>query len=712
MSTLKDIQRITLDFSGIMSNQTISVKQGDVKSRFVEITPVLNNQALTLSAEEKVEFRCIKPDKKTVSYSVKYEEGKITVELKEQVLAVSGNATADIVILGVNGEILSSAKFYIYISPAASNGNYLPSEDYYKRQSDMDMNGYAIKNVAEPVENGDVATKKYVDKKSTVTDSEFSVTSENPIQNKVVTEAINGVKEDFNTAFEKILVGGNKNLLNENDPDVVEGKYLISTGGLSSQTNPQNWKTSGYIPVNAGDNIIISMNQIKNVGVTGWRENRTATSRFCAYDNDKNYVANSYAYNTGLTYYTVPEGTSYIRVSYDVSIYTEQMIFVGDTFDRRETYEPYSEGEEKVKLKDDVADIPTKVSELENDAGYLTKENVDDAISVGYKTKPLALPPTLYAFANQPIVTYLRNILPYNKDDVYLYMATTNRGRLYNDRWEYTPTKAETFSARYRIFDHYYNELNDVSFNVVVKDTTTKESLTVLVIGDSTVNAGQETQKMLELATADSYPLTLLGTRGTAGSTNQHEGRGGWTADMYVNNASNTSGSVTNAFYNPAKSTFDFSYYMSQQGYSGVDCVFIQLGINDLFSYKNDSDLQTAIENYLANLETMINSIHSYNADIKIVLNMIIPCADDQSKFTSADGGNYGMVQTVWRCKKNTYEGNIALLNKFSDTKNVYINHYNAALDTVNNMDGGVHPVAVGYQQLGTQMYSFMRAIN
>ena len=538
-------------------------------------------------------------------------------------------------------------------------------------------------------------------------DQKYNPLSKNAQSGVAVAEAVEPIKNDFNSAFDKILVGGSKNLLNRNDPDVATSKYLVSSGNLSYSTNDA-WETSGYIPVSAGDNIIVSMILIKNVGAEGARENNTTNSRFCAYDSDKNYIAGSYAFNTGLTYYTVPDNASYIRVSYNVSIFTEQMVYIGDTFDKYEKYEPYAERKEQLKLKDGVVDIPTKVTELENDAGYLTSVNVNDAIKVGYKTQPLALPPTLYAFANQPIVTYLRNILPYNKDDVYLYMATSNKGRLYNDRWEYTPTKAETFSARYQVLDHYYNELNNDTFNVVVKDTTTKSSLTVLVIGDSTVNAGTETQKMLDLATADGYPLTLLGTRGTSESDNRHEGRGGWTADMYVNNASNTSGSVTNAFYNPTSATFDFAYYMAQQGYSGVDCVFIQLGINDLFAYKKDSDLNTAIETYLTSLETMINSIHDCDTNIKIVLNMIIPCTPDQDKFTEI----YGMSQTTWRCRKNTYEGNIALLNKFGDTENVYISPYNAFLDTVNNIPSDVHPSIDGYNQLGTQMYSFMRAIN
>ncbi len=519
------------------------------------------------------------------------------------------------------------------------------------------------------------------------------------------------------SAFDKILVGGNKNLLNENDPDVVESKYLTATGNIGSGTNSA-WKTSGYIPVSAGDNIIVSQEQTN----TSFRANRTALSRFCAYNSEKTVVENSYAFNSGLTYYTVPDGASYIRVSYDVSVMEKTMVFLGATFDKEETYEPYSEGVEKLVLKDGLVDIPTKVSELENDAGYVKEEELPNLVQMGYESKTLALPQTIYAFANQPIKIYFHNLADYNMNDLYVLVKTqdldtlkANLGVLYADRWEYTPSQAESVAVTISIYDHYYKLLNEEVYNIEVIDTTVKTSLTALIIGDSTVNEGKETQKMLDLASADGYSLTLLGTRGTAGSPNQHEGRGGWTAKMYVNNASNTSGSVVNTFYNPEKSTFDFSYYMSQQGYSSVDCVFLQLGINDMFSANSDSQANASKSEYISYMESIVRNIHSYDENIKIILNLIIPCSASQDNFAKAKN-SIGVIRSSWRCRRNTYLANLDALNilkeKLSDITNVYISPFNASLDVVNNMADHVHPTIDGYNELGTQMYSFMRAIN
>jgi lysophospholipase L1-like esterase len=197
--------------------------------------------------------------------------------------------------------------------------------------------------------------------------------------------------------------------------------------------------------------------------------------------------------------------------------------------------------------------------------------------------------------------------------------------------------------------------------------------------------------------------LKLLGTLGTG--QNLHEGRGGWTAKMYVENAS--SSSFANAFFNPDTETFDFAYYMARQGYNGVDCVFLQLGINDVFAAQ-PINIDDAVNVFVDNMQAIVGSIHAYSPEIKVVINLVIPCGTDQDAFT----GYYNLSQTAWQCKKNTFEANLALLDAFSGKQNVFLSPFNAAIDCVNNLPNDVHPNIEGYNQLGTQMYSYMRAIN
>lgn len=349
--------------------------------------------------------------------------------------------------------------------------------------------------------------------------------------------------------------------------------------------------------------------------------------------------------------------------------------------------------------------IPVQVGELTG-TFKLADATIQDILSKVegelYKNSDIILPSTIYGYTGQTLQIYFRSICAYPLDDIYIKVNCA-KGKQYTDRWEYTPESAESFDLTIEIYSKNWNLLESNTFSVEIKDTTTLTSVKALVIGDSTVAADLETQKVLDLAQTDEFDLTLLGTRGSG--DNKHEGRGGWRVSTYVNNEKD-SASIVNPFYNTSTSAFDFAYYMSEQSYDGVDIVFIQLGINDIFS-SSTGTLQDAIDLYITGLQTMIDSIHSYDSNIKIVLNMIIPCDADQDSFTNT----YGTSQTVWGFMRNMYKANQALLSNFSNQDNVYLSWYNAALDSINNQGGNVHPSTEGYNQLGTQMYYFLRAI-
>lgn len=465
-------------------------------------------------------------------------------------------------------------------------------------------------------------------------------------------------KED--SVFEYCM---SSNLLNTETMTV--GKGMSADG---TEYSGENFVLTDYIPVSAGDVITY---QARSKGSTSrW----IPDMRFvCCFDENKT-ILSSLGANANVKSFTVPEGVFYIRVT--GTNYTYLLDHAITKSEKPIPYEPYY-------------NVKTLKAE-----------------SLPKNSRRLALPSTIYGFANQPVSIYFRNIMDYHPNDVYVMVTSSsvNDGKLHSDRWTYTPTEEATKNVELRVYDHDYTMKNGELFKLDVKATSTKSNLTALVIGDSTVNAGLETQKMLDLATADGYDLTLLGTRGSG--ANQHEGRSGWTAGLYISVASY--GNVANPFYNPDTAAFDFDYYMTQQGYSSVDCVFLQLGINDMFAAQSDDEMTVALNTYLSNMETIINSIHAYDANIKVIVNLMIPCSADQDAF----GNTYNIQTAIWRCKKNTYEANLALIDKYDGATNIYLSPYNAALDTVNNMDGGVHPVQAGYDQLGTQMYSYLRAIN
>ena len=473
-------------------------------------------------------------------------------------------------------------------------------------------------------------------------------------------DAVRGMTSDLDKMFD---VYTSPNLLN------IE---TLSTDKGMSQTGRE-WELVGlaltdYIQVSAGQVVVYQRclpDGVPFISPIRW---------VCAFDADKNVLSDAGKGDDGtsVTSYTVPDGVSFVRVT--LGAYSDEL----------------NAGNAMIHIGKDV--IPYE------------KHGTTRTVKIVPQSRRVALPYMMYAFVGHPVDVYFRNVLDYNLENVYV-RAFGMLGKQFADRWEYTPTTAGVFANAIQVYNHDYEELNNFDTRLVVKSASEKDNVSVLVIGDSTVDAGVETQKMLELARADEgYNLTMLGTRGT--ELNKHEGRSGWNAERYVSEAESSVG-VKNAFYNPATNSFDFGYYMNSQGYSHVDCVFLQIGINDVFGARTDKEVETAINAYIENMAIIVNSIKAYSADTKVVLNLIIPGESNQDKF----GNAYGVSQTAWKYKKNTHEANLALIDRFNGVANVYISPFNAAVDTANNMSGDVHPNANGYNQLGEQMYSYMRAI-
>lgn len=136
----------------------------------------------------------------------------------------------------------------------------------------------------------------------------------------------------------------------------------------------------------------------------------------------------------------------------------------------------------------------------------------------------------------------------------------------------------------------------------------------VLFIGDSKTDANEYTQYLLDMFANDCMSIELLGTRGNS-EQNRHEGRSGWSAKGYVTNEWERGVVGESPFFNPETEQFDFSYYMTQNGYTGVDYVFINLGTND------------AVSDFIDYYHQMIDGIRAYDPNIIIGLWVPAPFA-------------------------------------------------------------------------------------
>lgn len=236
----------------------------------------------------------------------------------------------------------------------------------------------------------------------------------------------------------------------------------------------------------------------------------------------------------------------------------------------------------------------------------------------------------------------------------------------------------------------------DDNFNVVSKleptDFTVKadnlQNCSVLAIGDSTVQG--TTGALLTVFESRSKTVTLLGTRGTA--PNNHEGRSGWSAYNYCTKASVDG--VTNAFWNPTSEAFDFSYYMTEQGYESVDFVVIQLGINDLW---NQNPWDANLEGTWGRIQTIIDSILEWNASQKILINL--PTTPN-ANLTGTYGRQIEFVRNIF-CRFN--ELAIYRIMRYP-LANVRESYCHLILDPANDISDSIHPKTSGYEKMANEI--------
>lgn len=220
---------------------------------------------------------------------------------------------------------------------------------------------------------------------------------------------------------------------------------------------------------------------------------------------------------------------------------------------------------------------------------------------------------------------------------------------------------------------------SDIKVNVANDNLS---NCSALVIGDSTVEQNVMTQKMLDAFTARDKTLTLLGTRGTA--PNLHEGRSGWSAKQYCTQ------SADNPFYNNG---FDFSHYMTAQGYSAVDFVVLQIGINDLYNAVI-ADSDDKIAETMEYVCSMIDSILAWNASQKIIVNLLTPV-------------NPNYTGDFMYMKRNIfvrYNAQMLLEITKYNIANVRPSDTFAILDPESDISDNVHPNATGYEKMALEV--------
>lgn len=192
----------------------------------------------------------------------------------------------------------------------------------------------------------------------------------------VVGEELTNLKEDLSQITELISP---VNLLNFSDSDFEEGKYINTTGSLSSNDS---YNTTGFIPVEAGKTYKYSYG-----GVAG---NAQPMRLLCAFDASKTAVSASGS-SSEISSYTVPNGIAYIRFSANSSYLkatTQNIMFsVSDVTNYYPYFDPYYRITEKASnssVVDEAIDAATMDLETAYNTSFVKKWDTISANSQVY----------------------------------------------------------------------------------------------------------------------------------------------------------------------------------------------------------------------------------------------------------------------------------------------------------------------------------------
>lgn len=486
---------------------------------------------------------------------------------------------------------------------------------------------------------------------------------------KVTGDAIGDLKSALT---EKLVLKQPVNL-SHSDADWTSGYYVDNHNGNVIANSSLSY--SAKIPVNEGDVITL----YDKVGNNQFSQKQIRS--IAAYDASDNFVRTSDALGWKVQSYTVPSGVASIIISAPNA--TQYMVVANTIVTEYEAYfEPYY-----IATYDFIKDgLKGNVStqDLKNEyACALPKTAYRQTVGIAEKwyKKSMITPLTDFIFVNAGYSS-----TEYESDGV----SFENNAAVHSMN-----------GYLWYVYDLFFNLLYNFDNNTgygqsrdVIAENLANCSL--LAIGDSTIDQDHITGKLLSYFTEKNKTITLLGTLGKSGEPlNRNEGRAGWTSADYMTNT--TKNGYNNPFYNPSTESFDFTYYMTQQNYSDVDFVVIQLGINDLYPSNPCLPSEPNYANIWGNIQAMIDSIIAFNNQIKIIINLPTTPNGDPSKHLIPE-----FIYRHFVIRYNEYA--LEQMRTRYSTSNVRPSYCHLILDPETDISDNVHPTILGYEKIALEV--------
>ena len=351
----------------------------------------------------------------------------------------------------------------------------------------------------------------------------------------------------------------------------------------------------------------------------------------------------------------------------------------------------------------------------------------------------LLVPEKIYAVPGVESNVYFRNVTTVINPANYVFDVDCPKGRNDLKRWRFTPEKGDVGTWKWKI--RVIGESGVVAeaeseLVVLPPDAGKGRKIAMLVVGASYISNGHIPFRVAELMSAPGNPeFRTVGTRGKDNA--RHEGYGGWRWESFLTRWGYTGKSKNDGmhpdrpvgFNSPfifadkdGKGVFDLKqYFRLNNGGKAPDAVSFQLGMNDVFSAKDDT-IAARTEKSIRGMEKLIAEFRKLRPEPEIFV-----CAGIPGSSQDGFGKSYACGQTSWQYRKNldfyiralqkkSKELHFRLVPMFInvDTENNYpvmkqpLNAENPQETALQN--NGIHPTRHGYFQMGDTLYCCLKA--
>jgi len=354
-------------------------------------------------------------------------------------------------------------------------------------------------------------------------------------------------------------------------------------------------------------------------------------------------------------------------------------------------------------------------------------------VSLRAETVPLqlTLPPTWNGVPGVPISLYYDNVVLTEHPEAYHFEVKCDIGAAESKRWTVTPADKDVGdhpmevvvkSADGKVLEHAKTTLH-----IAPKNAGAGRELKLLIVGDSLTAATAYPNEIARLLSTEGNPKwTMLSDNKPASAAPgvAHEGYGGWTWVAFLrkyepNPARTPDGKGWKTRSSPfvylgadGKPALDIPRYFKEVcGGQSPDVVTFLLGINDCFhtNPEDEKAVETTIKATLDNADQLLAAFHAASPKTVFAVGLTTPPNSREEGFEANYHGKYHR----WGWKRIQHRLVQRMLEHLGNrqAEGIYLVPTELNLDPVDGypVGNGVHPNSVGYAQIGTSFYAWLK---